>query len=341
MGLTSLGAAEASAQDAKKEVKKERFETTTIDGVKLVGDFYPSDKGRNAPCVILLHAVGLQRSGANRRDFGKFPEKLQEKGYAVLAFDFRGYGESKEVEAKYWMLPAHQQRLRRTPTGALPRLPTRIDSKEFRTAADFAWFGNDLIAAKTWLVAKNNGSECNSSNICLIGAEQGAVVGMLWLVGEYKDLARIKVSGQPEGEDVRCVIWLSMANRLGADVVQVALESGMRGLRDKLHTLVLYGRNDSASRTFWDRAFEWIKPKNEADRYDDTNLKEIEKISLAGTRLLNNDQLKTEELIFQWLEKSMPHPPWLRNDRPPVLTPFAINLLGLPASAALPGYSRP
>jgi hypothetical protein len=132
-----------------------------------------------------------------------------------------------------------------------------------------------------------------------------------------------------------------MGNRLGADVVQVALEYGMRGLRDKLPTLVLYGKSDSASRAFWDRAFEWIKPKKEADRYNETNLKEIEKTSLAGSRLLNNDQLKTEALVFEWLKKNMPARTWQRQRDQQVLTPFAVNLLRLPNSAAFPGYNKP
>jgi pimeloyl-ACP methyl ester carboxylesterase len=325
----------------KKKIDKQRFEATTADGVKLVGDFYPpppaKGKATNAPCVILLHEVGLQTSKASRRDFGRFPERLQEEGYAVLAFDFRGYGDSKEIDPNiYWRV--HQYR-RPTVGGGALRLPSKIEAREFRTGYEFGQLGNDLIAAKVWLNSKNNASECNSNNVCLIGAEQGAVLGLLWTLTEYKDPNRFKGANKSEGDDISSAVWLSMSNRLGSDLVDRQLQAAMLALRERMPTLVLYGRDDRASKAFWNRAFEWVKPRADADRFEDTNLKEVEKTSLTGTNLLNKDTLKTEDVILTWLKKAMPTRNWDQQRGGQAPTPFAIQHLGLPAGAG--GFSRP
>jgi dipeptidyl aminopeptidase/acylaminoacyl peptidase len=60
------------------------------DGVDLIGTFYAPQQARPPwPAVLLLHmAYG------NRQTWGDFPEKLAAAGYAVLAIDLRGQGES-------------------------------------------------------------------------------------------------------------------------------------------------------------------------------------------------------------------------------------------------------
>lgn len=58
----------------------------TKDGFEIIGDYYEArgDKG-----VLLLHMMPADRKG-----WTKFAEKLQEKGFKVLAIDLRGHGES-------------------------------------------------------------------------------------------------------------------------------------------------------------------------------------------------------------------------------------------------------
>ncbi len=60
------------------------------DGVDLAGTFYtPVQVAPPWPAVLLLHmAYG------NRHDWGDFPQKLGTAGYAVLAIDLRGHGDS-------------------------------------------------------------------------------------------------------------------------------------------------------------------------------------------------------------------------------------------------------
>src|SRR5262249_48168274 len=77
-------------QDADSKGEKVRF--PTADGVEIVGTYYPSARSK-APVAILLHALG-DKSGTNA--WKGLAEELQKK-YSVLAFDFRGHGNSKNL----------------------------------------------------------------------------------------------------------------------------------------------------------------------------------------------------------------------------------------------------
>jgi pimeloyl-ACP methyl ester carboxylesterase len=60
------------------------------EGVDLAGTFYtPVQVAPPWPAVLLLHMAN-----GNRHDWGDFPQKLGAAGYAVLAIDLRGHGDS-------------------------------------------------------------------------------------------------------------------------------------------------------------------------------------------------------------------------------------------------------
>src|SRR5258707_4083418 len=79
-------------QAQNEPVDKEDVSFKTFDGVLLKGSFYKSAKGGNSPVVMLLHKFGGSR--AAQSDWEKLAVRLQKKGYAVMAFDFRGHGTS-------------------------------------------------------------------------------------------------------------------------------------------------------------------------------------------------------------------------------------------------------
>ena len=61
---------------------------TTADDVGVLADFYTATTNP-APAVLLLHSLGKSRD-----EWDGIPPLLQRVGFAVLAIDLRGHGES-------------------------------------------------------------------------------------------------------------------------------------------------------------------------------------------------------------------------------------------------------
>ena len=76
----------AVVEEVEANVQTVRLQTA--DGVTIVGTYYVPP-AQNAPGVILLHMVAR-----NRADWEPLARKLQAAGFAVLAIDLRGHGES-------------------------------------------------------------------------------------------------------------------------------------------------------------------------------------------------------------------------------------------------------
>ena len=97
--LLAPGAAAATKKKKKKapapiaEVPRPdyQFEVTfpSSDGVKLVATWKPSASGPSSPAVLLLHAFSRER-----RDLAEVADALAARGFATLALDLRGHGES-------------------------------------------------------------------------------------------------------------------------------------------------------------------------------------------------------------------------------------------------------
>jgi alpha-beta hydrolase superfamily lysophospholipase len=71
----------------------ERIALATSDGIRVIGDYYPSQNGKGA---LLLHMMP-----ATRASWREFALELQRKGYHVLALDLRGHGESDGGPERY------------------------------------------------------------------------------------------------------------------------------------------------------------------------------------------------------------------------------------------------
>lgn len=119
----------------------ESFSCTTDDGVILKGDYYGKESKK--PTVVLMHMLGRSRA-----DYAPLIPLLQKKGFAVLAIDLRGHGES---------------------TGRLPRKvepePARYSFDRF-TLADWARLPYDVKAVLKTLSSKStdNTALANQSN---------------------------------------------------------------------------------------------------------------------------------------------------------------------------------
>lgn len=317
----------------------------TFDGVRIEGDYYPvsENKGKTAPCIILVHAVGLKHLNASRADWGKLPEKLQQLGYAVAAIDMRGYGKSKTVELAFWNTHRAKTRNREI-----------MEAKDHSSSLEMLEMLYDLTAVKIWLNTKNNSKECNSKAVGVIGLEQGGLIALAWAANEHMDPLRTKqrqgmntTQGNPgfgnpgvgnpgfnnpnfnnplnpgltgtgtgnqagsnlarfEGEDIVCVIPISTTNRLNDVLSMGLLERWITFTRDRQVALMaIYGAQDKDANAFWSKAGLWVRPAGDKFRYKNNGTKPVKNTSLAGAKLLSNDALDVPKILEEYLGETL------------------------------------
>ncbi|MFA6447435.1 MAG: alpha/beta hydrolase [Patescibacteria group bacterium] len=122
----------------------------TFDGVKIVGDWYPS--ATTIGVAILLHMMPL-----DRKSWAPFQQVLAKYSIASLAIDLRGHGESVVMDGT----------------------DTKLDYKKF-TDDQHVQYINDVSAALDWLVNKSYAKD----RIMLVGASIGANIAMAMLEDE-------------------------------------------------------------------------------------------------------------------------------------------------------------
>ena len=88
-GLPSLLPAQEVAGVDLKE-RQEVLTTKDFPAISLAITYWPSKLKQDGSVVVLVHG-----EKGNQRDWGTLPKKLQDEGYAVVAVDLRGHGQSK------------------------------------------------------------------------------------------------------------------------------------------------------------------------------------------------------------------------------------------------------
>ena len=114
-----------------------RVELVTNSGLRLAADFFPSDNPGSAALIL------VPMLGKTRDTYTTFAREAQRQGYAAIALDLRGHGDSEGP-----------------------------DGLSFRAFQDTHWRDalNDLAAARRFLVDEG----CDGDNIGLVGASIGA-----------------------------------------------------------------------------------------------------------------------------------------------------------------------
>ena len=122
------------------------------DGVRLYADYYPPPIARHgaAPMVILLH---MYRS--DRRAWEPLVAPLHEVGFAVLALDLRGHGESATTETRQAVLERDRELFRK--------------------------MQNDVRGAYDWLAAQ---AGIDRARFALVGASVGCSVALQYAAGD-------------------------------------------------------------------------------------------------------------------------------------------------------------
>jgi pimeloyl-ACP methyl ester carboxylesterase len=327
-GLTATLSPAARADD--KPGKSVTFETS--DGVKLRGVFYANadQLKKKEAVVLLLHNFDMKTGGDSHADgWDALAEALQKDGYAVLTFDFRGFGESKKiVPAKFWDFSKDDHNKAVKGWKKKP-LPETIDHQDFE-AAYYPYLVNDVAAARRFLDRSNDDREINTSSLIVIGAGEGATVGALWMASEWhRKKAKLDAAGhvqfdkfnhpvleEAEGRDLAGALWLSLSPTLaGRNQPELRRWLGEVGGADQVPMGFYYGGEDAAGEKNAVHGLDEIRSaaKQIDSKLDDDGFKAkyprtikfpIGDTKLVGSELLQKD-LPTQEAVLKYVNPVM------------------------------------
>lgn len=307
LALVLCWSAMVQAQAVKSTSGQENVVFDTVDQVELKGTWYTGSRGPKSPCVLLLHELG---GDSHQEGWADLAVELQKKGFAVLAFDFRGHGESTTVTPPIFYSDPINKSLRSAKSN---KVGNKITSKDFTNAQHYLMLLNDLCAAKRFLDRKNNTSECNSREIILVGAESGATLGAIWTGLEWQrhetvrhplTQAVISRNPEPEGKDIVGAVYLSISPTL--NTAKLSLEPYFKSpVRDKVPIYFLTGEQDKNA-AFAKRLHDQVLRAHNDKTMKLTGLKSIPGSNKSsGRALLGKKSLGTEGLIAAYLEKLM------------------------------------
>lgn len=307
----------------KMEAAKDA-DIVTVDFVELHGKFYPSSKGKDAPVVMMLHALADGENSSNK-EWVNMAKKLQEKGYAVLTFDFRGYGESTTVKPGmpnknpmlsvrgFWDEPTNASMVK----GLLankPR-PTEIKSKDFAPGY-VTCLANDIAAAKNYLDEKNDNGECNSGNIVILASKDAATLASLWLNSEWQrykflppgpGMPQAYIDRQnPEGAAVTAGIFLSATPHFGKTKNAYNLPAMLEipAKIYKMPIMFMYGDGDEAGKKVALSCEKVIRGTNSKE-YPFTAAVKVKDAEAATGKELLLDAYDASKQILEFLEGAL------------------------------------
>lgn len=299
---------------------------TTADGVRLKGLFHKSQKGgQGDPVVILLYPPGPGNSMLKPGDWEGLTRELNDKGFHVFRFDWRGHGKSTDITdtEKFWDNPVTGVWNKKYIKGANKK-PIKSDLLVKTDIADpyFPVYLIDLAAVRMHIDQKNDQGDLNSSSIYLIGAGSTATLGMAWITSEwyrpaihpllglgqtYKVVPTPGIVVDPEaGRDIAGAIWLSASRPQWVKAATVQEWGRTPRLRENNPMLFLFGELDPLakdSKWFFNEVLV-AKPNKRLDvkELEQTFARAIPKSKLSGVALLgNNADLKTETNIMEYL----------------------------------------
>lgn len=246
------GKEEASPEEVKKNLEgAENVVLQTTDGVYLNANVWvPKNSTKETPIIILTHMLGRSQT-----DWFPFAKYLSEQGFAVCTFDFRGHGDSRDVDPVIYKPAAEAMKLasekadglrqRVIPQGSKDRDKSppsaekteKINADEFKTGPELAFaMVEDLRAIKGMLLTRHNQGQFNIRRLGIVGAELGAIVALEWMKEDEYRQGRPR-GWDPVGGDLAALVLLSpqlnykghkLATEFGelADEVSIMLVSG-------------------------------------------------------------------------------------------------------------------
>lgn len=218
----------------------------TSDGVYLTANYWsPKGASKSTPVVILLHM-----RGRNQLDWFPFAKRLHEDGFAVITFDMRGHGESRQINPDTYLSPREalaaegkaksKGGAKKTRTG--PPRGDKIDhADEFRTSREIKYIANDLEVIKEFLVKENNSGRLNIKQLGMVAAgELACHVAMMFAELEYEGGGRTGFMRQ--GADLSALVLINPTRGFQGGLAPTKLGEG-----GELMPMLLVSTNASKS----------------------------------------------------------------------------------------------
>lgn len=167
-----------------KKAEKPPMQTldlATADGIKLRAFYFPSNVGKAAVPVIVVHEWQGQAS-----PYSALVRKLSDLGCAVIVPELRGHGASRQ---------------QLTPAGARTLEVAKMSRPDVLAMVKF-----DLEAVKKFLVQENNAERLNLNALAMVGVGEGAIIATQWSVG---DLNFPSIGSIKQGQDVKLLALVS------------------------------------------------------------------------------------------------------------------------------------
>lgn len=320
----------AVAQDDGKPIE-ENF--STADGVRLKGLFHKTAKpAPGNPIVILLYEPGIGNTLDKPGDWAGLTKTLNDKGFHVFRFDWRGHGKSKDITDpnEFWNnnFTGLTWNKKLVKGGNKKPIKNDIDIKQdvgTNLPRYMPVFVNDIAAARVHLDGKNDQGDLSTSSVYVIGAGDAAGIGLLWMTAEwarpaihpllgagqtYKFVPMPGITVDPEaGRDIAGAVWLT-GTRPSAFQEATAKNwvKNTPKLRDNNPMLLMFGGDDEAAKKqakfFYDNVLVAKGDKQLGIKaLEQTFLEEVKGTKVKGAFLLgNNAQLHTEDTIMKYLE---------------------------------------
>lgn len=179
-GATPPAGTAANAGKKKEKPPMQPLDLITADGVQIRAYYFPSNVGKEAIPVIVVHEFEGQASA-----YAALVRKLSDLGCAVIVPDLRGHGASRPQ-------PTTEK--------------SKVDLSKMTKVDVLATITGDLEAVKKFLVLENNAERLNLNALAMVGIGEGAVIAGQWAM---RDLNFPSTGTIKQGQDVKAMVLVA------------------------------------------------------------------------------------------------------------------------------------
>jgi dienelactone hydrolase len=245
----------------------------TKDGLSIKATYYAGSLKKEAVPFILVHGLDGQRG-----DMHSLAIYLQSLGHAAIAPDLRGHGQSKS------------QKLDGSNAKSLD--PDKMTKPQLESMV------LDIEACKKYLLEKNNSGDLNIEELCVVGAEFGAILAVRFAGLDWakQDLPAYKL-----GKDVKALVLLSPVASFKGVAFREALT--VPGVSTNIAMLLVAGAEDSKSNNEVEKLSKQLETlHSKSDGKDIFVIKPGTR--LAGAKLLGRE-FDVKEKIGAFVDKTL------------------------------------